>query len=806
MSTFSEIGFIPRAQNGRAPLSLAMQSLWLTGRVLPMGARLWVRHEFESQESKPVEVVYGFVLPRDAALRRFRIQGNGFSVASELRPTEDARKTYERGIQSGSLSTMAREYGDGLINLSVGNIRPREKVVVLLELIAGVELHDDGLRLRFPFTLAPSYHAQARPLEVEPGRGEIELPQEEFDDLILPNFMKDASSLHSAGFSLEVRMGEEVQEIASPSHTVKVVNEEACTRVGLARESDLPDRDLVLDVRKKASRRSVFSGVDRSGKGRFAVVVPSTEFGEKPTNARRLVILLDRSGSMNGTPITRAKKAIEACLSALDESDQFGLVAFDDEVESFDTDLAEASKNNRQRAADFLDKINARGGTELAKGLEAAAKLLNSRSWLSRREPEPGDILVLTDGQVFSTEVILERARATKARVHCLGIGSASQDRFLAHLATHTGGVSRFLTPRERVDLAALELFAAIGLPVAERVRASVTGIDGARVVSDIPKFIFSGTPLLLHGDTPSSGGAGLHVEWINQGSARQVDVELPLVAAPIADTLKLFEGAKLISDYESRFDHSPRSGAVERRENDRIRETLVRLSEEYGLASSQMSLVAVVKRAGDVEGELPKVVVVPVGMAEDTSFTSFFGAGAMPAAPMMGAMGGGLRATGSFTQVFGRPSAQHTLDRVSPPAAAPTAGVVSSPKPTREDVLVALVGRLEPDGGMPGKTPALRVAHSLAVLLFLLSEGNSASNGPFRKHVAKLTHFLQTQDLQSLGAPNGQIATRAERALRQQTIRNSDWRPYGEKFLQTGEIDQAQFWRDVENAIQAAS
>ena len=141
MNALNVTGFAPRTQATGEPLKLGMQSLWLTGKVLPMGARLWVRHEFESQEPQPVEIVYAFILPRDAALRRFRISGDGFAVASDLRPNDEARAAYEQGIQEGSLSTLARQYGDGLVNLTVGNVRPGEKVFVLLEITAGVELH-----------------------------------------------------------------------------------------------------------------------------------------------------------------------------------------------------------------------------------------------------------------------------------------------------------------------------------------------------------------------------------------------------------------------------------------------------------------------------------------------------------------------------------------------------------------------------------------------------------------------------------------------------------------------------------------
>ena len=199
--------FGPCVLGQRQDMQLTMQNLFLTGQILPVGARLWVRHEFQCNEAQPVEVVYAFALPREATLRRFRISGEGFDVASELRSKEEARKEYEDGIAQGSLSSLATIYRDGVTNLSVGNIRPNEKVVVLLEILAGVELHDGGLRFRFPFTLAPSYHASARVIEAEQGLGEMELPDNEFGDLMLPKFRQDARDLHSVGFSLELQTG-----------------------------------------------------------------------------------------------------------------------------------------------------------------------------------------------------------------------------------------------------------------------------------------------------------------------------------------------------------------------------------------------------------------------------------------------------------------------------------------------------------------------------------------------------------------------------------------------------------------------
>src|SRR5579883_3171569 len=220
MST--DVCFAPRETATGKIVEMAMQRLWLTGQILPAGARLFVEHVFRSAEDKPLEVIYAFPLPRDAALRKFRISGEGFEAHSELKEKEAAIRDYEEGLANGSLSTLAQQYGDGIVNLTVGNIRPNETVTVRLEILCGVELRDDGFQFRFPFTLAPGYHPRAKAITIAPDEGEIELPADEFGDVILPVFREDASRLHQVGLDLTLVSGLEFDEIASPSHPLRL--------------------------------------------------------------------------------------------------------------------------------------------------------------------------------------------------------------------------------------------------------------------------------------------------------------------------------------------------------------------------------------------------------------------------------------------------------------------------------------------------------------------------------------------------------------------------------------------------------
>lgn len=73
-----KVSFAPRVQSTGQDLKLSMQKLWLTGQVLTVGARLWIRHEFVSQESQPVEVIYGFMFTARRLCASFSSERCGF--------------------------------------------------------------------------------------------------------------------------------------------------------------------------------------------------------------------------------------------------------------------------------------------------------------------------------------------------------------------------------------------------------------------------------------------------------------------------------------------------------------------------------------------------------------------------------------------------------------------------------------------------------------------------------------------------------------------------------------------------------
>jgi hypothetical protein len=356
-----------------------------------------------------------------------------------------------------------------------------------------------------------------------------------------------------------------------------------------------------------------------------------------------------------------------------------------------------------------------------------------------------GDIFILTDGQVAGTEKILAQARATNIRLFCLGIGSASQDRFLSLLARETGGISKFVTARERVDLPAVDLFASMGQPAATGLKTS------SSVQPEPPSVVFAGHPLLLFGEI-GANPAEIEITW----DGGRLSLPIPAGDPQIGETVRLLQGSRLITDWESRYPSDQALAPLERRKQNRIAQQLSALSRKYGLASREMSLVAVVKRAGDRPGEIPETRVVPLGMAQDLDFQAY-----LPPPPSMA-----VCAQAPAGQIPQTPRSNVVMRVLFQAFHRRQRGADSL-----DDSLMDLASQLEPDGGMPGSNASERAARSVAALLAFVSAGHTLTNGAFRSHVARLAEYLK-----STKVPDRTAIDLALAAARSGKVPSGDW------------------------------
>lgn len=197
-----------------------------------------------------------------------------------------------------------------------------------------------------------------------------------------------------------------------------------------------------------------------------------------------LVVVLDRSGSMMGDKIVRARAAVRGLVEALGPADRFALVAYAD---SAVTVLPLASPEPSWRGA--VEAVAAEGGTNLSSGLDLGLAIVDG----ARAEGRSPRVVLISDGLAnqgdVSREGLLARARRAARGEYALstvGVGADFDESLMAALADAGTGNFHFLANADglgsilEAELATARETVVSGLRVNIEPGAGVSVVDAA--------------------------------------------------------------------------------------------------------------------------------------------------------------------------------------------------------------------------------------------------------------------------------------------------------------------------------------
>ncbi len=442
-------------------------------------AHVFIEEEFHNTSNALLEAVYLFPVPHGAVISHFTMKAGDDVFTGEVLAAEEARAVYMEIVSSMRDPALLEYIGSGLVRLSVYPFEPGERRTFTVEYTQPLELSGNAYTLTYPLKIESLLSSPI-------GRVKI-----------------------------RVKTSEEIAEVFSPSHPFREIDE-GVQKCYVFETSNLrPDSDVTLlfssgDVEIPSSLVTHWDDIQEEGYFLLSVI---PRIAEHTMIAKDIVFVLDISGSMYGSKIEQARRALEQTIQMLREEDRFALVTFDGNVYDLTGGLLPAQKKSEWISR--IRQIQAGGLTNIYDALKIGLSVFDEEEgrfkvllFLTDGEPTVG---IVETGKIVNDATAL--ARANNVHVFSFGIGTDVVAELLDRLVQENAGRVSYIVEGETIEAKVADLYMSIETPALENVSISLSGIQTISVAPGGPYTLFSGSALRLSGIFPEEGELSVRIE-----------------------------------------------------------------------------------------------------------------------------------------------------------------------------------------------------------------------------------------------------------------------------------------------------
>jgi Ca-activated chloride channel family protein len=425
---------------------------------------------FFNPNNYPVEGTYLFPLPEGAAVSSFSLWIDGKAVKGEILDAEAARKKYEEVVRSMQDPALLEYVDRGAVQASIFPIQPGEERKIELEYVQTLVAEEGLVEYRYL------------------------LNTEKFS----------LSLLEEVAVNVDIRASQPIRAVYSASHEINIDRQnDEHVRVGYEELNVRPDHDFILyysigeaQAFHLLTYRDTTDPLDADGFF-LLMLAPQPDVQTDEVLPKDVILVLDRSGSMEGEKFHQAQEAMRYILNHINPEDHFNVVTFSTGVEMFSNEMQSAKEVDE--ALKWVDRLIAQGSTDIERALLEAVSMV---------DPEkPTYLVFVTDGLptvgvVDSQEILaqFERSCPKNVRLFAFGVGYDVDTFLLDGLSQGHHGSSDYVLPGVKLDEVLSTFYGRISTPVLTDLQLDFVDIIAYDVYPNPLPDLFKGSQIIVTG------------------------------------------------------------------------------------------------------------------------------------------------------------------------------------------------------------------------------------------------------------------------------------------------------------------
>jgi len=442
----------------------------IDGRVAHVRVEEW----FRNAGGGLAEGDYLYPLPGEAIFNQFSLFQGDEELRGEMMDAGTARSIYEEIVRRKRDPALIELVGHGLVRARVFPIGAGDTRKITLRYTQVLRRSGDALAFR--------YAAGGRYGGPRGDGGERPTPEHRPAPIAV---------------TLTAAAGGQFANPFSPTHRIAIDRADGELR---ARVADDLTGDLAIFLPFARPLAGVTLVTHRPvGEDGYFMLTLSPGQVRGPMLPRDLTVVLDISGSMSGSKLDQAKRAIRQLLNTLGDQDRFRLFAFSGSVRAYRADWSPGHAEAREAGVRWIHDLEAGGGTDIGSALRRAFDAPSSEGRLPI-------VLFLTDGLPSVGEEDPERIAAAAerdrgaARVFAFGMGHDVNTYLLDRLSAAGRGSTEYVQPGEDVEASLSQLAAKIQHPVLTDLRMAGAPVTFDEVYPRTLPDLFAGDELVVLG------------------------------------------------------------------------------------------------------------------------------------------------------------------------------------------------------------------------------------------------------------------------------------------------------------------